>query len=113
MSGYSLILKIQSLEKQLHDLGMRWGYSKHGKWGDEEFGDKVSVFPRDDELPIFSRDAMLFTGTIYELQTWITGIKWSRDYDMLLRVSDDKKRLRKEQDERNRQLLTMIKGEEE
>ncbi len=93
MSGYSLILKIQSLETQIHDLGFRWGYDKHGRWGDgNDFGDKVAIFPRDEELPAYARDAMLFCGTINELQTWINGIKWARDYDMLLKVSDEKKR---------------------
>ena len=44
MSGYALILKIQALEKQLHDLGMRWGYDRvGGRWGDPESGDTVAV----------------------------------------------------------------------
>lgn len=99
MSGYSLILKIQSLEKQIHELGFRWGYDKHGRWGgpSDDFGDKVAIFPRDDKLPPYSRDAMVFCGTIEQLQTWINGIKWARDYDMHLKVSDEKKREKGEQ----------------
>jgi hypothetical protein len=95
MSGYSLILKIQSLETQIHDLGFRWGYDKHGQWSGvagDGFGDTVAIFPRDEELPAYARDAMLFCGTINELQTWINGIKWARDYDMLLKVSNNNKR---------------------
>lgn len=112
MSGYSLILKIQSLETQIHDLGFRWGYDKHGRWGDgNDFGDKVAIFPRDDELPAYLRDAMLFCGTINELQTWINGIKWARDYDMLLKVSDSKKREKGEQ--KHREYLAKLKKQEE
>lgn len=112
MSGYSLILKIQSLEQQIHALGFRWGYDKHGRWGDgNDFGDKVAIFPRDEELPAYSRDAMLFCGTINELQTWINGVKWARDYDMLLKVSDDKKREKGEQ--KHREYLAKIKKQEE
>ena len=92
MSGYALILKIQALEKQLHDLGMRWGYDKHGSWGDGGFGDTVAVFPRDEELPAYARDAMLFTGSITDLQHWLAGVKWARDYDFLIKVSDKNKR---------------------
>lgn len=92
MSGYALILKIQALEKQLHELGMRWGYDKHGRYGDGGFGDTVAVFPRDDELPAYARDAMLFSGTITDLQYWLNGLKWARDYDYLLKVSDKNKR---------------------
>jgi hypothetical protein len=112
MSGYNLILKIQSLEKQIHELGMRWGYDKHDRWGGgEDFGDKVAIFPRDDELPSYNRDAMLFCGTINELQTWLAGIRWARDYDMLLRVSDEKKREKGEQ--KHREYLAKIKKQEE
>lgn len=92
MSGYALILKIQALEKQLHELGMRWGYDKHGNYGDGKFGDTVAVFPRDAELPSYARDAMLFSGSITELQQWLAGVKWARDYDFLLKVSDKNKR---------------------
>lgn len=90
--GYALILKIQALERQLHELGMRWGYDKHGNYGDGKFGDTVAVFPRDGELPAYSRDAMLFSGSISDLQYWLAGIKWARDYDFLLKVSDKNKR---------------------
>lgn len=111
MSGYALILKIQALEKQLHDLGMRWGYDKVGRWGDSGFGDTVAVFPRDEELPAYSRDAMLFSGSIADLQYWLNGIQWARDYDMLLKVSDKNKREKGEV--RHRAYLAKIKKQEE
>jgi hypothetical protein len=109
MSGYALILKIHALEKQLHDLGMRWGYDKHGAWGDGKFGDTVAVFPRDAELPAYSRDAMLFSGSITELQQWLAGVKWAREYDMLLKVSDKNKREKGET--KHRDYLAKVKKE--
>jgi hypothetical protein len=112
MSGYSLILKIQALEKQLHSMGMRWGYDKHGRYGDNQFGDTVAVYPRDDELPAYTRDAMLFSGSITDLQQWLAGVRWARDYDMLLRVSDEKKREKAETKERER-IALMRKREEQ
>jgi len=107
MSGYALILKIQALEKQLHELGMRWGYDKHGNYGDGGFGDTVAVFPRDKELPAYSRDAMLFSGTINNLQHWLNGLQWARDYDMLLKVSNKEKREKGEQ--KHRDYLAKVK----
>ena len=101
MSGYNLILKIQALEKQLHDLGMRWGYDKRGQYGDT-FGDTIAVFPRDDKLPACSRDAMLFCGSLLDLQHWIRGLQWARDYDTLIRVSDQTKREKAEEKEHER-----------
>ena len=76
-----------------------------------EFGDMVAVFPRDDKLPVYSRDAELYIGTLEGLEIWMRGIEWARQYDMLLKVSDDKKRERKEQDELNKQLVTRLKDE--
>ena len=112
MAGYDLVLKVKRLEDTLHKMGMRWGYDKHGGNWAGEFGDRVAVFPRDEELPVYSRDAQLFSGTIDQLQVWIAGIEWSRSYDMINKVSDDKKRARKEQDRRNENLLLRVKGEE-
>lgn len=111
MSGYALILKIQALEKELHELGMRWGYDEHGRYGDGEFGDTVAVYPRDEELPVYSRDAMLFSGSLADLQYWLNGIKWARGYDMLLKVSDEKKRSKGET--KHREYLAEMRRREE
>jgi hypothetical protein len=112
MSGYNLILKIQSLEKQIHELGFRWGYDKHGRWGDgEDFGDKVAIFPRDDKLPPYSRDAMLFCGSIEQLQSWINGIVWARAYDRLLNISNENKREKGEQ--KHLEYLAKLKKQDE
>jgi len=110
VSGYNLVKKIKSLEEQLHALGFCWGFDKHSHY--KEFGDVVAVFPRDDQLPVYSRDAQLFSGSLSELERWLQGVQWARDYDLLISVSDVKKRAKKEQDERNRQLIRMLKQEE-
>ena len=113
MAGFAMVQRVHRLEKQLADLGMRWGHDKHsGSWGGSEFGDRIAVFPRDEELPVYSRDACLFTGTIDDLQTWINGIQWARDYDMINKVSDEKKRARKEQDYRNQRLVGILKDQQ-
>lgn len=113
MSGYGLVVKIRRIEETLAKMGMRWGYDKHGgSWSGTEFGDRVAVFPAENRLPVYSRDAQLFSGSIHELDTWLIGIQWARDYDMLMRVSDEKKRDRKEQDVLNKQLVQVLKDEE-
>lgn len=90
------------------------GNAKNGYYS-TEYGDVLSLFPLENELPTFSRDAELFTGTLEQLEVWLRGVEFSRRYDFLLRVSDDKKRARKEQDLKNKQLLESIKaaGQEE
>lgn len=110
MSGYALVIKIKKLEEELDSLGMRWGYDKHGRYGDGNFGDTVMVFPKEDNhsLPVYTRDAGLFAGTILELERWLQGVRWARHYDEILKVSDPKKRARKEQDVLNKQLLDRL-----
>ena len=113
MSGYSLILKIQALEKQLHELGMRWGYDSRGGYsGNSEFGDTVAVFPRDEALPIYVRDAVLFCGNLKQLETWLAGIRWARDYDRMLRISDKDRRKKGEAKEVERQALMRKRAEQ-
>ena len=70
----------------------------------------MSLIPKDaDALPIYSRDAELFVGSIERLEDWLAGVKWARDYDMMCRISTDEKRTAAEQKERNRQLMRTLK----
>ena len=112
MSGYETVLKIRRLERECDELGFMFCHSKHGNY---HMADVLALKPKDqNSLPVYSRDAELFLGTIDQLEVWLRGIQWARQYDrFLFGVKHDKTRERKEQDERNRQLLTMIKGEEE
>ena len=77
-----------------------------------QFGDVVAVKPMDqDSLPVYSRDAELFVGTLDALENWIKGIDWARRYDsMLFGNAHNDKRQRKEQDHRNHQLMKILKG---
>ena len=112
MSGYSLIIEIERLKEQCDELGFRLGYSKMGSYK-TEFGDVVALFPKDQEaLPVYSRDAEIFIGTISDLKNWLRGVTWARDYDrMVMGNLNDKRRERKEQDIRNKRLVDIIKGE--
>jgi hypothetical protein len=58
---------------------------------------------------MYTRDAELFVGSLERLEDWLAGVQWARDYDRMLRVSDDEKRFKAEQKERNRQLLRTLK----
>ena len=109
MTGFATVKKIRRIEETLHNLGMQLYYDKYASTSDEH---SLSVIPRDDELPMYSRDATLFTGSLEALDYWLMGVQWSRGYDLLLRVSDDKKRARKEQDTRNKHTMQRIKNEE-
>ena len=74
----------------------------------------MALKPKADCLPIYSRDAELFVGTIEQLERWLAGFHFARKYDsLLLGNKHDALRQRKEQDYRNKVLIKQIKGEEQ
>lgn len=112
MAGYGLIIEIERFKEKCDQLGFRLGYSKHG-YHKSQHGDVVSLYPKDDHaLPIFSRDAELFVGSIDDAEVWLRGIEWARDYDrMVMGKLNDKRRERKEQDYRNQELVRILTKE--
>jgi hypothetical protein len=114
MSGYQTIINLRRLEERVDRLGMRMGNPRHGNYR-QEFGDLVSLFPKDQELPIYSRDAEIYIGTLEGMEVWLNGFEKAREYDrMLLGKTYETKRQRMEQDYRNRELMKKIQeaGEE-
>ena len=108
MSGWETIRRIKRMEEAVDKLGLKFNKPKHGDW--EQTERSISLVPKDaDSLPIYSRDAELFVGSLERLEDWMAGVRWAREYDMILRLSDEKKRGAAEQKERNRQLMRTIK----
>lgn len=108
MAGYQTILHLRRLEERVDLLGFRMGNPRHGNY-QQEFGDLVALFPKDDCLPIYSRDAEIFVGTLESMEVWLTGFEKAREYDrMLMGKTVESKRERKEQDYRNTQLMRKI-----
>lgn len=108
MSGWNTIQRIKRIEEEIDRLGFKFSKSKHGDWTDDHGA--LSLVPKDHEaLPIYNRDAELFVGSLERLEDWLAGVRWARDYDMMLRMSDENKRVAAEQKERNRQLMRTLK----
>ena len=107
MTGYNTVCKIREFETKIAQLGFRMAYPKYKH---REY-DEIALLPKDQHsLPVYSRDAELFRGTIEQAEDWIRGIEWARQYDLLLGVSNEKKRDRKEQDQRNCNLMSTLKN---
>ena len=108
MSGWNTIQRIRRIEAQVDKLGFKFKQPKHGDWEHQE--QSLSLVPKDtDALPIYSRDAELYIGTLEQPDTWLHGLEWARNYDMMLNLSNDDKRAKAEQKERNRQLMRTLK----
>jgi hypothetical protein len=108
MSGWNTIQKIKQIEDQIDKIGFKFSKSKHSDWTDSHGA--LSLVPKDmDALPMYSRDAELFVGSLERLEDWLAGVKWAREYDMMCKISTDKTRTAAEQKERNRQLMRTLK----
>lgn len=71
----------------------------------------IYVKPKDNSLPIYSRDATLFTGSIESIDDWLSDIVWARQCDDLIKASNNKKRAKQEQLVRDQHLMKTIKTE--
>ena len=109
MSGWNTITQIRKLEERADSLGLKFTAYKH----DDMYGENVALVPKDsDALPIYSRDAVMFAGTLEHADRFMQGVLWARNYDtMVVDKNIAKKRERKEQDERNKQMVKILKEE--
>ena len=108
MSGWNQIQQVHKVEERADKLGFKFAPYKH----ENIYGENVALIPKDQELPIYTRDAELFAGTLEGAAYWLQGVAWAREYDrMVIDRKMDAKRARKEQDERNKQLVKMLKDE--
>jgi hypothetical protein len=109
MAGYQAIESLRRLEERVDRLGMRMGHPRHGNYR-LDFGDLVALSPKDDTLPVYSRDAELFTGTLAQMEHWLNGWEKMQQYHhMLLGNKYESKIQRLEQDYRNEFLMKNIK----
>jgi hypothetical protein len=108
MSGWNTIKKLRTLEDRAYKMGMKFAPYRH----DGLTGEHVALVPcYEDSLPIYIRDAILFAGSIEDADQWMQGVLWAREYDrMTVDKKLDNKRVRKEQDLRNKQLIEIIKN---
>ena len=109
MSGWNTIRKIRMLEERADGLGLKFTAYKH----DDMYGENVALVPKDSNaLPIYARDAVLFAGSLEDADKFMQGVLWARDYDtMVVDKNLAVKRERKEQDERNKQMVKILKEE--
>lgn len=115
MSGYQTYNRWKRIEDFADKLGFRLGNPRHGNWGltpiinwgrgDNDHTDVVSIYPKDNALPVFNPDAEIFSGTFAQLENFLLGWERSQQYDSLLRMTDEKRRKQFEDKERERQRL--------
>jgi hypothetical protein len=104
--GWNTVQKIKRVEDMANKMGFEFSIGSNHY---SDLGDAIHLVPLGDALPHYRRGADIYSGSIDDIDTWLTGLEWARTYDMMLRISSDKKRNECEQVERNRQLMKMVK----
>lgn len=105
MTGINFLHRVARVQQRCRELGFEIVSPKHGM----RDHDIAALIPRDDELPIYSRDDELFVGTLEELEVWLRGVEWARDYDSMLKACDAKRRANKEELYRQYRMLSILK----
>lgn len=89
--GMNIVERIDYVRELADFFGFRLGRRPHSGFGDSNI-DTISLYPKDDRLPTYSRDACLFTGSLSDIENFLDGIRWSRNYDNMIGATSDKRR---------------------
>ena len=100
--------RMKRVEARANALGFVFTAGSKG-WDIESTSAAIYVQPKDDLLPISSRTANFFIGSIESIDSWLDGIEWARHYDDLLKVSNTKKRIKQEDRVRQQHLMKTLK----
>jgi hypothetical protein len=84
-----MIERIDRVRASIDRLGFRMGKTPYQAVADI---DTITLYPKGNCLPVYSRDAALFTGTLLDLERWLAGLDWARQYDSYLGAMSDKRR---------------------
>ena len=89
--GMDMIERIDRVRDLADFFGFRLGRRPHSGFGDSGI-DPIALYPKEDRLPVYSRDACLFTGSLNDVENFLDGIQWARKYDNLIGAMSDKRR---------------------
>jgi hypothetical protein len=89
--GMNMIERIDQIRELADFFGFRLGRRAHSGFGDSDI-DVIALYPKDNQLPPYTRDACLFTGSLSDVENFLDGIRWARKYDNLIGATSDKRR---------------------
>lgn len=89
--GMDMIERIDRARELAEFYGFRLGRRQHHAFTDSGT-DVIALYPKDDRLPIYSRDTYLFVGSLSEVENFLDGIQWARKYDNMIGATTDQRR---------------------
>jgi hypothetical protein len=88
--GMNMIERIEQVRELADFFGFMLGRRPHHAFGDDI--DVIALYPKGDRLPTYSRDACLFVGNLLDVENFLEGIRWSRNYDQMIGATTDQRR---------------------
>lgn len=88
--GMKMIERIDRVRERADQLGFALGKAPIASYDHDT--DLISLYPKGDCLPVYSRDACLFTGNLNELERWLDGLDWARAYDCYIGACKQQRR---------------------
>lgn len=105
VAGWQLLRDYRSAEERAAKIGLKFAPSKYSGM---EF-DTIALVPLDEHLPVYNREAEVFQGTLQDINKWLQGVDWARNYDNIMKVSNDEKRQTAERKYQQRELVKTIR----
>lgn len=89
--GMNMIERIDYVRELAEFFGFRLGRRPHNGFGDSDI-DPIALYPKDNCLLTYSRDTCLFVGSLSDVENFLDGIRWARNYDNMIGATSDKRR---------------------
>jgi hypothetical protein len=105
VAGWQLLKSFRDVEERANKIGLKFAPSKYSGM---EF-DTIALMPLDEHLPVYNREAEIFQGTLQDIDKWLRGVEWARNYDDIMKVSTHDKRQTAESKYQQRELLKVIR----
>lgn len=81
---------LKIVEEEAKHIGLRFSHDPY-HYDDR---DVICLQPSDDQLPIYSRDAIIFVGDHNEVSKFLSGVRWAREYDVMIKAMPKNRRER-------------------
>jgi hypothetical protein len=105
VAGWQLLKSFRDVEERANKIGLKFAPSKYSGM---EF-DTIALMHLDEHLPVYNREAEIFAGTLQDIDKWLRGVEWARNYDDIMKVSTHDKRQTAESKYQQRELLKVIR----
>lgn len=90
--GMDVIDRIDNVRSQAKKYGFKLGKSVFQSYIENGYSDNIALQPDENRLPVYAFDAVIFTGTLDQVENFFRGIEWSRSYDAMIGAMSDQRR---------------------